>query len=294
MNDERTITAIKNRNEAAINEVITKYSKLLWAVAGAVLNNMGSTQDVEECVADTFIYLWEHPDKYDPQRGKLKTWLSIVARTQAVNRCREISKRNTISLENTDFIDQLGVVDNILEAETRKSLIAAVNALGEPDREILIRRYDDKDGKRQYEWGHYGSDRATLEQDFAARVQEYQRLYNVDVRQVEAPGLYKYYSTQRPVDIGTFPKPPRNAPDEIVNYDQRVPVENGSFLAWGHLTYTRPLTKRQASDYKLRPAPDNPDRPRSIREQMKTAAKQAEADRGQSAPKKNAPDRGDR
>ena len=40
MNDERTITAIKNRNEAAINEVITKYSKLLWAVAGAVLNNM--------------------------------------------------------------------------------------------------------------------------------------------------------------------------------------------------------------------------------------------------------------
>ena len=60
------------------------------------------------------------------------------------------------------------------------------------------------------------------------------------------------------------------------------------------LTYTRPLTKRQASDYELRPAPDNPDRPRSIREQMKTAAKQAEADRGQSAPKKNAPDRGDR
>ena len=149
-------------------------------------------------------------------------------------------------------------------------------------------------GRRQYEWGHYGSDRSALEQDFAARVQEYQRLYNVDVRQVEAPGLYKYYSTQRPVDIGTFPKPPRNAPDEIVNYDQRVPVENGSFLAWGHLAYTRPLTKRQASDYELRPAPDNPDRPRSIREQMKTAAKQAEADRGQSVPKKNAPDRGDR
>ena len=148
--------------------------------------------------------------------------------------------------------------------------------------------YDDRDGQRQYEWGHYGSDRAALEQDFAARVQEYQRLYNVGVKQTEAPGLYKYYSTQRPVDMGTFPKPPRNAPDAIVNYDQRVPVENGAFLAWGHLTYTRPLTKRQASDYELRPAPDNPDRPRPIREQMKTAAKQAEADRGQSVPKKNA------
>ena len=42
--------------------------------------------------------------------------------------------------------------------------------------------YDDKDGQRQYEWGHYGSDRAALEQDFAARVQEYQRLYNVGIK----------------------------------------------------------------------------------------------------------------
>lgn len=141
MNDERTITAIRNRNEAAINEVITKYSKLLWSVAGAVLNNMGSTQDVEECVADTFIYLWEHPEKYNSQRGKLKTWLSIIARTQAVNRCREIAKQNIIPLEESDFVDQLGIVDTFLESETRRALLAAVNALGEPDREILIRRY---------------------------------------------------------------------------------------------------------------------------------------------------------
>ena len=141
MNDERVITEIENRREYAINEVITKYSRLLWSVAGAVLNNIGSTQDVEECVADTFIYLWEHPEKYNPQRGKLKTWLSIIARTQALNRCREIAKRNIVSLEDTDFIDQLGIVDTFLEAETRRALLAAVNALGEPDREILIRRY---------------------------------------------------------------------------------------------------------------------------------------------------------
>ena len=141
LNDEKIITDIKNRSEVAINEIITKYSKLLWSVAEAVLSHIGSVQDVEECVADTFIYLWEHPEKFDHQRGKLKTWLSIVARTQAVNRYREITKRNTLPLEDTDFIDQLRVVDAVLEAETRKALFAAVNTLGEPDREILIRRY---------------------------------------------------------------------------------------------------------------------------------------------------------
>ena len=132
--------------------------------------------------------------------------------------------------------------------------------------------YDDKNGQRQYEWGHYGNDLAAMEQDFSDRVKDYQRLYHVGIVQTEAPGLYKYYSTQRPVDIGTFPKPPHNAPDEIVNYD-----------------------------YELRPAPviselsrKNDDRPLSIAQQMKEAGALAEASQGDPIHKKKAPDRGDR
>ena len=142
--------------------------------------------------------------------------------------------------------------------------------------------YDDKDGQRQYEWGHYGSDRAALEQDFAARVQEYQRLYNVGVKQSEAPGLYKYYSTQRPVDIGTYPKPPDNQPLSIVNYDddRRRPVADGRLMAWGELTYAKPLTEKQMEDYELKPAPGNPDRVRpSITARLKDET------RGQEPPK---------
>ena len=178
-------------------------------------------------------------------------------------------------------------------------------ALGEnpaaPSPYVTWAYYDDEKGQRQYEWGHYGSDLAAMERDLTDRVQDYQRLYHVEVVRIEAPGLYKYYSTQRPVDIGTFPKPPHNTPDEIVNYDQRVPVEGGAFLAWGHLTYTKPLTEQQAADYELRPAPGNPelsrkngDRARPIAQQMKEAAKLAEADRDGHSPKKKAPDRGDR
>ena len=33
--------------------------------------------------------------------------------------------------------------------------------------------YDDEHGARQYEWGHYGSDRAALEQDLLERVESY-------------------------------------------------------------------------------------------------------------------------
>lgn len=71
-------------------------------------------------------------------------------------------------------------------------------------------------------------------------------------------GPYRYYSTQRPIDIGTFPKF-GNQPIQIENYDSRKWVEGGAFRAWGVLTYATPLTQKQMDDYELRAAPGNLD-----------------------------------
>ncbi len=67
-------------------------------------------------------------------------------------------------------------------------------------------------------------------------------------------GLYRYYSTQRPVDIGTYPKPPGNRPVHIENFDSRILSDNGKLLAWGYLEYERPLTEEQYRNYELKPA----------------------------------------
>ena len=85
-----------------------------------------------------------------------------------------------------------------------------------------------------------------------------------------ADGPFRYYSTQRPVDIGTFPKPPDNKVVEIVNFDKRIPVENETMRAWGYIEYQKPLTEQQADDYELRPAPVNRLEKRSVLEDLKT------------------------
>ena len=116
------------------------------------------------------------------------------------------------------------------------------------------------------------------------RVDDYQQLYHAAVKHTELgpEGVYRYYSTQRPVDIGTYPKPPDNQPLSIVNYDddRRRPVADGRLMAWGELTYAKPLTEKQMEDYELKPAPGNPDRVRpSITARLK------EGTRGQEPPK---------
>lgn len=78
---------------------------------------------------------------------------------------------------------------------------------------------------------------------------------------------YKYYSTHRPVDIGAYPKPPDNPMTSFLNFDDRRPVEGGAFLAWGELTYEKPLTDRELYNYELRPSRENPDVRRTMDEQ---------------------------
>lgn len=110
---------------------------------------------------------------------------------------------------------------------------------------------------------------------------------------------YKYYSTQRPVDIGTYPKSRENPMIGFTNYDSRIPVEGGAFLAWGELVYGKPLTEKEAADYELRPCPENPDlvarraarihkttKQPPIAEQLKQAEKLAGENRAQPAPQK--------
>jgi len=97
----------------------------------------------------------------------------------------------------------------------------------------------------------------------------------------EAPSqeetLYRYYS-RRPVDLGTYPKKD-GSPVNIVNFDSRVPVEDGKLTAWGYVEYAKPLSRKDADDYELTPAKDYEASEKTVPEKKKpekTAAVSAE------------------
>ena len=92
-------------------------------------------------MADAFVYLWEHPEKFDPARGSLKSWLAMIVRSRAIDRYRQLVKRQTVSIE--DALLQTEVIPEApgLEEEIRDALMQALGQLTEPDREILLRRY---------------------------------------------------------------------------------------------------------------------------------------------------------
>lgn len=141
MHDADTINAIRDGDEAKINEIINQYSKLMWSIASAILKHVGTVEDIEECVADVFVYLWENPAKYNPERGTLKSFLAIVARSKATDKYRQLSRQMVLPLDDRLLSDTLELTDTLLSQETKRALIAAITSLTELDRDIIVRRY---------------------------------------------------------------------------------------------------------------------------------------------------------
>mgnify|MGYP003611242437 FL=1 len=128
-------------DERALDAAISTYSRLLWSIARAVLRNVGTTEDMEECVEDAFIQLWKSSAALDQSGGSLKSWLCIAVKCRAIDRYRKIVQKSEIALDEQLARCGSGIVDQTLDAVLQRELIAAIHALGEPDREIILRRF---------------------------------------------------------------------------------------------------------------------------------------------------------
>jgi RNA polymerase sigma-70 factor (ECF subfamily) len=77
---------LKFKNEQAIAEIYDRYAPVLFRVANQVLRDPGTSEDV---LQEVFLQLWRVPEAFDPAKGSLATWLTIVSRRRAIDRLRE-------------------------------------------------------------------------------------------------------------------------------------------------------------------------------------------------------------
>lgn len=64
--------------------------------------------------------------------------------------------------------------------------------------------------------------------------------------------MYRYYSTERPLSIGTYPKPKDNKPVNIENFDLKTYIPEIKCEAYGYIEYENKLTDKQIADYELK------------------------------------------
>lgn len=123
---------LKRKDENALPDLMDAYMPLVRYLIRPILRN---DQDVQECMNDIFLKVWDHIDDYDEEKGSFNSWLSVIARSTAVSRIR----KKTVPIIPLEEALAVGNDDSIRERISE--LEEAVGTLKRSDRELFWRRY---------------------------------------------------------------------------------------------------------------------------------------------------------
>jgi len=141
LEEKDLIKLIHSGDANAFIHVMQAYNKLLWVVVGGILNNVGTAEDIEECISDTYVNLWQNPKAFDANKGSLKTFIVVIAKRRALDRYRQLKKIVIVELDEAISSSDDDLFEYIASRELYSELYNAIRTLSEPNKEILIRRY---------------------------------------------------------------------------------------------------------------------------------------------------------
>lgn len=88
--DAALVVAIGRWSEAALAETYRRHGGAVHALARRVVRDAGLA---EEVVQEVFVRLWTVPERFDPERGSLRSWLLAQAHSRAIDRLRSDTAR---------------------------------------------------------------------------------------------------------------------------------------------------------------------------------------------------------
>src|SRR6202790_2888174 len=100
--DEDLAKRLHEHDPEALETLISRYSRELFYFIRLVLDGVGGSQDAEECVYDLFLAVWQEIETFDAERGTLRTWLTMRAKYIALDRRRQLCRRQTHILQPAD------------------------------------------------------------------------------------------------------------------------------------------------------------------------------------------------
>lgn len=143
MDDKQIIKLFLNRNEAAVTHIRQKYADYCYSIAFRIL---GSPEDAEEVVNDTWLRAWNTITAHSPEN--LKLYLAGITRNLSIDRCRmrDSQKRGgtyaEVSAELADCIAAPDSVhDELIAAELSETIHQFLSQLSGRARDIFLRRY---------------------------------------------------------------------------------------------------------------------------------------------------------
>jgi RNA polymerase sigma-70 factor (ECF subfamily) len=137
--DAVLVVAVARRDQGALAELYRRHGGSLFCAALRVLSVRPLA---EEVVQDVFIRLWQNPERFDPARGSLRSFLLAQCHGRAVDTVRSESARRrredgAANASRTSYV----LEDEVLDFVAGEKLRAAVATLSEKEQQAICLAY---------------------------------------------------------------------------------------------------------------------------------------------------------
>jgi RNA polymerase sigma-70 factor, ECF subfamily len=137
VDDHELMRRIARQDQSALTELYQSYAPLIYGIAMRVLQN---SVWAEETMQDTFIKVWREPGKWNPDAGRLVSWLVTVARYTAIDRLRKERRQPPLNFASLDEMPHLaatsGGIDDLLWVDTQL-LRGFMDQLPPPQQQVI-------------------------------------------------------------------------------------------------------------------------------------------------------------
>src|SRR5215207_2528692 len=117
------------RDPVQFNEAYRRLAPMALAAANRVLRDEAAAEDV---VQDVFMQLWLRPVAFDPARGSLASYVTMLARSRALDRWRTRSARESAversaEASRAEHVEQESAAEPVIRRERSLTLLSALD-----------------------------------------------------------------------------------------------------------------------------------------------------------------------
>lgn len=146
MTDEQLRELLKSSPANAHRLIFDEYYNYVYTIIFNRLRSIASSEDIDECISDTFSDVFMGYDPKSLHNGNIKGFIAVIAKNRSIDMYRKLRYRmvGCVSLDNDEAMQLSSPekVDEIAEnAETCHAVLDAVSSLGEPDSTIIMQKY---------------------------------------------------------------------------------------------------------------------------------------------------------
>lgn len=138
MTDEALIALLRENPERGFPVLIRQYGGYVYTIVRNRLRDCAAPEDIEETVSDVFVQLWEWMQAHPKKALHLRAMLAVIAKRRSISRFRALTGQPACEPLDALLTEPQ---DNAPAPDESVQLIESVRALGEPESEIILRRY---------------------------------------------------------------------------------------------------------------------------------------------------------